>query len=89
MTFPASDANRLHPLGDTEGCNMPRIKKKSQRKPHGPAFTDLPDMCTLEQAGAYLQLARNTAYSLVARGVLPRVRYGRVIRVPKTALLKG
>lgn len=68
---------------------MPRSHEKPRRKSRGPAFADLPDLCTVKQAGEYLQTSRNATYDLIARGVLPSQRFGKLIRVPKTALLKG
>ena len=67
---------------------MPRSHEKPRRKPRGPAYEDLPDMCTAQQVGAFLQTSRNATYDLIARGLIKSVRYGRLIRVPKTSLLK-
>jgi excisionase family DNA binding protein len=59
----------------------------TRRKP--PRYDDLPDLCTVQEVGAYLQTSRNATYDLIARGEIPSVRFGRMIRVPKTSLPKG
>jgi excisionase family DNA binding protein len=41
---------------------------------------------TVEEAGARLGLGRNASYDAVARGDIPSLRIGRLIRVPKVAL---
>ena len=64
---------------------MPR----KHQTPRLPRYEDLPDLCTVKQAGAYLQTGRNTTYDLIARGVIPSVRFGKLIRVPKSSLLDG
>jgi excisionase family DNA binding protein len=54
--------------------------------PASSAFEALPEYCTPQQVGAYLQLGRNTTYDLIKRGVVPSRRFGKLIRVPKSAL---
>jgi excisionase family DNA binding protein len=61
--------------------------KATQTKP--PRFEDLPDMCTPEQAQEFLQIGKNMLYALVKNGTLTSVRFGRLIRIPKQALLGG
>jgi excisionase family DNA binding protein len=51
-------------------------------------FDDLPEFLTVEEIRAYLRLGRSTVYELLRQGELPHVRFGRAIRVPKTALAK-
>ena len=48
---------------------------------------DLPDILTVQEAAKYLRLKRSTAYELVKQGVIPSVKLGRQIRVPKSRLL--
>ena len=43
-------------------------------------------LLTVREAAKFLRIGRNLAYELVARGEIPSVRLGRVIRVPRTAL---
>jgi excisionase family DNA binding protein len=56
-------------------------------------FEDLPDLLTVEEARTYLGLGRSTLYELLRCKDLPCVRFGRLIRIPRTAieryLLKG
>jgi excisionase family DNA binding protein len=49
-------------------------------------FEDLPDFLRVEEVCAYLRLGRSTVYELLRRKELRHVRFGRVIRVPRTAL---
>jgi excisionase family DNA binding protein len=47
----------------------------------------LPDVLTVEQVSAYLQVSRSVVYGEISAGRLPAVRLGvRVIRVSKWAL---
>jgi excisionase family DNA binding protein len=41
---------------------------------------------TVPEAGALLGLGRNASYEAAARGDLPVVRFGKLMRVPKVAL---
>ncbi len=43
-------------------------------------------LLTVSETAKLLRISRNLAYELVARGELPAVRLGRVIRVPRDAL---
>jgi excisionase family DNA binding protein len=54
---------------------------------HSKTYDELPDFLTVEELAAWLRLGRNTAYEIVRRGEIPHVRFGRSIRIPKTALL--
>ena len=51
-------------------------------------FADLPDVLTTEQAAAALQVDCKTVRSMVRRGELRGVRCGRLIRIPKAALVE-
>lgn len=51
-------------------------------------FADLPDVLTTEQAASALQVDRKTVRSMVRRGELRGVRCGRLIRIPKAALVE-
>jgi excisionase family DNA binding protein len=51
-------------------------------------FADLPDFLSAEETRAYLRLGRSTLYDLLRRGELAHIRFGRVIRIPRTALRK-
>ena len=43
-------------------------------------------LLTVPEAASMLRIGRNLAYELVARGELPALRLGRVIRIPRGAL---
>jgi excisionase family DNA binding protein len=48
-------------------------------------FEDLPEFMTVEDCRIYLGVGRATIYELLRRGEMPSVKFGRLIRVPKTA----
>ncbi len=47
---------------------------------------DLAALLTVPEAAKLLRISRNLAYDLVARGEIPAVRLGRVIRIPRGSL---
>jgi excisionase family DNA binding protein len=47
---------------------------------------DLAALLTVPETAKLLRISRNLAYDLVARGEIPAVRLGRVIRIPRGAL---
>jgi excisionase family DNA binding protein len=49
-------------------------------------MTNQNELLTVPEAAKLLRIGRNLAYELVARGEIPSVRLGRVIRIPRTAL---
>jgi excisionase family DNA binding protein len=49
-------------------------------------YAELPEFLTPEEFRVYLSLGRNTVYDLLRRGEVPHSRYGRIIRIPKTAV---
>ena len=51
-------------------------------------FEGLPDICTTEQAAGALQVDPKTVRTMIRRGELRGVRCGRLIRVPKAALVE-
>ena len=52
-----------------------------------PRFEDLPDLCTPAEARAFLRVSRNGIYHLIATKAVPSVKFGNLIRIPKSALL--
>jgi excisionase family DNA binding protein len=52
-----------------------------------PRYDDLPDLCTPDDARQFLQVGKNTIYDLIKSGELRSIRFGKLIRIPKTALL--
>jgi excisionase family DNA binding protein len=49
---------------------------------------ELPEIMTIEQVQQFLGISRPKAYELANMATFPAVRLGRVIRVPKLALLR-
>ena len=49
---------------------------------------DAPKLKTMSvpEAGRYLGLSRNGAYDAASRGQIPTIRFGRLLRVPVSAL---
>jgi excisionase family DNA binding protein len=45
-----------------------------------------PALLRIEEAARYLALGRTKTYELVARGAIPSIRLGRVVRIPRDAL---
>lgn len=54
-----------------------------------PRYDDLPDLCTPDDARQFLQVGKNTIYELIKSGAIRSVKFGRLIRIPKSALLEG
>ena len=52
-------------------------------------FDDLPEMVTVEEMRDFLRVSRNAAYELVKTGAVRSVKFGKLIRIPKTALVEG
>ena len=48
---------------------------------------ELPEFLSPEEFRTYVGIGRATCYDLLRRGDIPSVRFGRVIRIPKSALL--
>jgi excisionase family DNA binding protein len=49
-------------------------------------LAELPEFLSPEEVSAYLQLGRNTVYELLRRNEISHRRFGRLIRIPKSAL---
>jgi excisionase family DNA binding protein len=47
----------------------------------------LPALLTVEEAAGVLRVGRNTCYELVRQHQIPYIRLGRLIRVPRQALM--
>jgi len=50
------------------------------------AFEDLPEWLTPDETRTYLGLGRSTMYDLIRRNEVPYKKFGRIIRIPRTAL---
>jgi excisionase family DNA binding protein len=55
-------------------------------KPRPPRLDELPDLAAPDEAFAFLRVSKTTGYDLIRRGILPAVRFGRIVRVPRKAL---
>jgi excisionase family DNA binding protein len=55
------------------------VQLTMKKKPDDPA------VMTVEEAGVELRLGRNAAYAAAARGEIPTIRIGRLLRVPTAA----
>lgn len=51
-------------------------------------FEQLPEFLSIEELAAYLDIGRTLSYELVRRGEVANVRFGRIIRIPKSALAR-
>ncbi len=49
-------------------------------------YDDLPEFLTPDEFRAYIGIGRSTMYDLLRREDVPHVKFGRCIRIPKTAL---
>lgn len=52
------------------------------------ASDSLPGVLTVEEAADFLRIGRSAAYEGVKTGAIPHVRIGKLIRIPKAALLE-
>jgi excisionase family DNA binding protein len=55
--------------------------------PHTP-IEDLPQFLTVEEWRTFMRLGRSSAYDLVRRGIVPVVRWGRTVRIPRQAVME-
>jgi excisionase family DNA binding protein len=46
----------------------------------------LPEFLTPEEFRAYVRIGRSAMYDLLRRGEIPHVKFGRLIRIPKSVL---
>jgi len=51
-------------------------------------FEQYPDVVTVENLAEMLNIGRNTAYELVRAGIIPSVRIGKNIRIPKMPVVQ-
>ncbi|WP_027717390.1 helix-turn-helix domain-containing protein [Desulfovirgula thermocuniculi] len=51
-------------------------------------LASLPAFLTVEEAARVLRLKRTTAYEYVRQGIIPSVRLGSFIRIPKAKILE-
>ncbi len=58
------------------------------RRQAPPRLEDLPDLLTVEEYAKWARRGRNRAYDDVRLGLVPSVRLGRTVRIPKAALVR-
>jgi excisionase family DNA binding protein len=49
---------------------------------------DLPQFLTVEEWRTFMRIGRSSAYDLIRRGLVPAIRWGRTVRIPREAVLK-
>jgi excisionase family DNA binding protein len=49
-------------------------------------ITDLPELLRVEEAALYLGISRGLVYAMAARGDLPSIRLGRLLRIRRDGL---
>jgi len=49
---------------------------------------DEPIVYTVPQAAKLLQVSENHLYSLIAQALVPHVRFGKLVRIPRWALIQ-
>jgi excisionase family DNA binding protein len=54
-----------------------------------PRVEDLPDLLTVEEYARFTRRHRGGAYEDVRTGIVPSIRLGRVIRIPREALRRA
>lgn len=57
--------------------------------PTPPRYEDLPDLVTPDDAQAFLQVSRNQVYHLLKTQAIRSIKFGKLYRIPKAALLEG
>ena len=62
------------------------MKKSVETVTRTTPLVDLPEFLSPDEFRAYVGLGRSTVYDLLRRDEIPHVKFGRCIRIPKTAL---
>lgn len=62
-------------------------KKRAETHWNPDLYAALPPIMTVPEAAAYLRIGRTRAYELVRTGILPSVKLGRLVRIPRDLLL--
>jgi excisionase family DNA binding protein len=71
------------------------VRTELRLVPESPSLEELPEVLTIEEAAKVLRIGRGAAYTLARQWQasggqqgLPVVRFGRSLRVPRSALLR-
>jgi excisionase family DNA binding protein len=67
---------------------MPRTHPRPELSPTTP-WDEVPHACTVPQAARLLQMAEETVYALVRQGKLYSYGSERVVRIPRTELMRA
>jgi excisionase family DNA binding protein len=62
------------------------MKSAERNHVERPRFEDLADVVSPEEARAFLGLSRSTMYERLRDGSIPYRKYGRLLRIPRSAL---
>jgi len=76
-------------LTNNSETDRPRANAMNTNDSHGQPFDDLPEFLSPEEFWRFLRIGRSTVYDLLRRNEIPHVRFGRVIRIPKSAIPRG
>ena len=89
MTRPIDAASIRAPVDPARS-----LRKVRRRRP-APSLAELPEVLTVEEAAAYLRIARGSAYEMARKWRmtngqegLPVIMLGRTLRVPRVALAR-
>lgn len=71
----------------TERPNQEQLAFPVTPSDYGDEIKELPLLLTVKEAAAVMRIGRDTTYSLVAQKLIPCVKLGKQIRIPRNALL--
>ena len=85
---PCTKSHAMHAPCRTESAVPPSLWPPSAPAPvtRYTTFDALPQFLTVEEFRTFVGLGRSTVYDLLRRGAIPHRRFGRVVRIPKSAL---
>ena len=72
-------------LARSANSRSPHTHPQSQVTRQTP-FEELPQFLSVEEFRVFVGIGRSTVYDLLRRGEIPHTRFGRVVRIPKSAL---
>jgi excisionase family DNA binding protein len=50
---------------------------------------DLPQFLTVEEWRTFMRIGRSSAYDLIRQGLVPSIRWGRTVRIPREAVMRS
>ena len=72
---------------------MAKAQKRNKKQIASPVgimlIDDLPELVTPDEARAVLRISRNCMYELIKGNKIAHIKFGRLIRIRKSALLEG